>query len=134
LRRKFTQPVVKRLRGLLLRLRDGLLPKSAAGKAVNYWLKPWAALTRFAGDGELEIDNNRTERAIRPWAIGRSNWTFFGSPKGGRTAAVLMSFVCKLLGVDPFAWYHDVLSRIAEFPQQRLADLLRHRWLEASRV
>ena len=136
LREKFTLPVVKRLCALLLRLRDDLLPKSAAGKAVNYLLKHWTALTRFAGDGDLEIDNNRKERAIRPWAIGRSNWTFFGSPKGGRTAAVLMSFVatCKLLAVDPYAWCCDVLSRIADHPQQRLAELLPHRWLEAKEV
>lgn len=124
--------MVKRLRGLLLRLREDLLPKSAAGKAVNYLLKHWTALTRFAGDGDLEIDNNRTERAIRPWAIGRGNWTFFGSPKGGRTAAVLMSFVatCKLLAIDPYKWFCDVLSRIADHPQQKLADLLPHRWLD----
>ena len=55
----------------------------------------------------------------------------FGSPKGGRTAAVLMSFVatCKLLAIDPYKWFCDVLSRIADHPQQRLAELLPHRWL-----
>ncbi len=136
LRTTFAKPVVKRLRDLLDQLHQELLPKSAAGKAVNYLLKHWPALTRFASNGDLPIDNNRTERAIRPWAIGRNNWTFFGSPRGGETAAVLMSFVasCKLVGVDPYAWFSDVLTRIADSSQARLAELLPHRWKIASRV
>jgi transposase len=133
LRAKFSKPIVKRLRKALEHLRDEMLPKSAAGKAVNYLLRHWTALTRFASDGDVPIDNNRTERAIRPWAIGRNNWTFFGSPRGGKTAAVLMSFVssCKLQGVDPYEWFCDVLTRIADHPQSRLAELLPDRWKTA---
>ena len=63
-------------------------------------------------------------------AVGRSNWTFFGSDQGGRTAAVLRSFVasCKRAGVEPFAWFKDVLSRIGSHPINRLAELLPHNW------
>ena len=63
-------------------------------------------------------------------AVGRNNWTFFGSDEGGRTAAVLMSFIasCKRCRVEPFAWFHDVLSRIATHPVNRLAELLPHNW------
>src|ERR1700682_3531342 len=73
-----------------------------------------------------QIDNGATERANRDVAIGRGNWTFFGSDAGGRTAAILMSFIatCKRCGVEPFAWFRDVLSRIATHPMHRLPGLL----------
>jgi hypothetical protein len=66
-------------------------------------------------------------------AIGRNNWTFFGSDNGGRTAAILMSLIatCKRCGVEPFAWFRDVLSRIATHPVHRLAELLPHNWKPA---
>ena len=66
-----------------------VLPKSPEGRAVRYTLKNWTALTRYCEDGDLEIDNNATERAIRGVAVGRNNWMFFGSDQGGKTAAVL---------------------------------------------
>jgi transposase len=95
-------------------LQQEVLPKSPAGAAVRYALNQWEALTRFLGDGDLEIDNGATERANRDIALGRGNWTFFGSDTGGKTAAVLRSFVasCKRCGVEPFAWFRHVLSRI----------------------
>jgi hypothetical protein len=63
--------------------------------------------------------------------IGRNNWTFFGSDDGGKTAAILRSFVtsCELAKVDPFAWFRDVLGRIAEYPVKRIEELLPHRWV-----
>jgi len=87
-------------------------------------------LTRFLEDGELEIDNGATERANRDIALGRGNWTFFGSDTGGKTAAVLRSFIgsCKRCGVEPFAWFQDVLSRIPEQSITRLSELLPHNW------
>jgi hypothetical protein len=65
--------------------------------------------------------------------VGRNNWTFFGGDRGGRTAAILRSFVasCELAKVDPFAWFHDVLSRIAAHPIPKLEELLPHRWAQA---
>jgi transposase len=78
----------------------------------------------------LEIDNGATERATRDIAIGRGNWTFFGSDNGGKTAAVLRSFIatCKRCGVEPFAWFRDVLSRIAQQSITRLSELLPQNW------
>ena len=61
-----------------------LLPKSEAGQAVAYALKNWVALTRYLEDGELSIDNNHTERSLRGIAVGRHNWTFVGSDRGGQ--------------------------------------------------
>ena len=119
-----------KLHAYLLRLREDVLPRSPAARAVRYALNQWDALTRFLQDGDLEIDNGATERANRDIAIGRGNWTFFGSDEGGRTAAVLMSFTasCKRCGIEPFAWFCDVLSRLATHPVNRLTELLPHNW------
>jgi transposase len=130
LRKRLAAPILTKLNGYLLKIQDEVLPKSPAGKAVRYALNQWEALSRYLDDGELEIDHGATERANRAIAIGRANWTFFGSDNGGRTPAVLMSFIamCKRCGVEPFAWFRDVLSRIAAHPVHRLAELLPHNW------
>ena len=98
-------------------IREQVLPKSESGQAIAYTLKNWTALTRYCGNGDLAIDNNGTERSLRCFAVGRSNWTFFGSDTGGRTAAVLRSFVtsCELVKIDPQSigvgqYQHDVLQ------------------------
>ena len=110
-----------------------MLPKSPEGRAVRYTLKNWTALTRYCDDGDLAIDNNATERAIRGVAVGRANWTFFGSDEGGKTAAVLRTVVasCQRAGVDPFLWLKDVLSRVATHPITRITELLPHNWAPA---
>lgn len=130
LRRRLSAPVMARLHAYLLEIREEVLPKSPAAQAVRYALNQWDALTRFLADGDLEIDNGATERVNRDIALGRTNWTFFGSDQGGKTAAVLMSFIasCKRCRVEPFAWFRDVLSRIATYPVHRLAELLPHNW------
>ena len=94
------------------------------------WATNWTALTRFCDDGDLEVDNNHAERAIRSVAVGRNNWVFIGSDRGGRTAAVLRSFLasCQRVGVDPSAWLKDTLSRIATHPINRITELLPHNW------
>ena len=129
-RKQLSAPVIAKLHQYLLEIHDEVLPKSPAGKAVRYALNQWGALTRFLEDGDLEIDNGATERANRGIAIGRNNWVFFGSDAGGKTAAVLLSFIatCKRNTVEPFAWFRDVLSRIATHPVNRLAELLPHNW------
>jgi len=130
LRQRLSAPVMAKLHAYLLRIGEEVLPKSPGARAVRYALNQWDALTRFLEDGDLEIDNGATERANRDIAIGRTNWTFFGSDEGGNTAAVLMSFIatCKRCRVEPFAWFRDVLSRIATYPVHRLAELLPHNW------
>ena len=128
-----SRPILDKLRDYLLEIQAEVLPKSPEGRAVRYTLKNWTALTRYCEDGDLEIDNNATERAIRGVAVGRNNWTFFGSDQGGHTAAVLRSFVasCQRAEVEPFAWFKDVLSRIAAHPITRLVELLPHNWAPA---
>ena len=128
-----SRPILDKLHQYLLEIEAEVLPKSPEGRAVRYTLKNWAALTRYCDDGDLEIDNNATERAIRGIAVGRANWTFFGSDAGGKTAAVLRSLVasCQRVGIDPFVWLKDVLSRIASHPISRIAELLPHNWAPA---
>jgi transposase len=130
LRQRLSAPLMEKLRGYLEKIRGELLPKSPGARAVRYALNQWDALTRFLEDGDLEIDNGASERPNRGVAVGRGNWTFFGSDRGGGTAAVLLSFIatCKRCGVEPFAWFRDVLTRIATHPVNRLAELLPHNW------
>jgi transposase len=130
LRKLQSIPILIKLRDYLFEIQAEILPKSPEGRAVRYALKNWMALTRYCEDGDLVIDNNATERAIRGVAVGRNNWMFFGSDEGGRTAAVLRSFVasCQRAGVDPFAWFKDVLGRIGNHLVKKLAQLLPHNW------
>jgi transposase len=133
LREQASKPVLDQLEVYLLKIGEQLLPKSDTGQAVSYVQKNWKALTRYLEDGDLPIDNNHTERSLRGLAIGRNNWTFFGSDRGGTTMAILRSFVasCELLKVDPFEWFRDVLSRISMHSIQQLDQLLPHAWAAA---
>ncbi len=100
--------------------------KSGATEAIRYAITRWEALSRFIDDGTIEIDNNAAERSIRPIALGRKNWLFAGSDKGGERAASILSLIetAKLNGVDPEAYLRVVLTRIADHPINRIADLL----------
>ena len=102
LRQRVSARLMEKLHHYLLELQPEVLPKSPSGAAVRYALNQWEALRRFLEDGDLEIDNGATERANRDIALGRNNWTFFGSDNSGKTAAVLRSFVasCKRCGVE----------------------------------
>lgn len=110
--------------------RAEVLPKSPIGKAVHYALEQWTALTRYLDDGRLEIDNNRTERALRGVGLGRKNWTFAGSDAGGEHAATIYSVIesAKRHGLDPFAYLRDVLIRVWTLPQNQIDELLPDRW------
>ena len=132
-RQRWAKPVLETLYELLVRQRDRVLPKSPEGMAINYTLGNWAALCRYIEDGDLAIDNNGAERSLRGVVVGRQNWLFFGSDGGGETAAVLRSFLvsCQQAGIEPYSYMCDVLRRIADFPIQRIAELLPMNWKTA---
>jgi transposase len=110
-----------------------VLPKSPMGEAIGYCLNNWQALERYVLDGRLAIDNNAAENALRPIVLGRKNWLFAGSDNGGRTGAVLASLVasCKRHGIDPYAYLHDLLTRIAATPVSQLDQFLPDQWKAA---
>lgn len=91
-----------------------ILPKSPIRSAFTYTLNQWAALNRYLEQGYLSFDNNVAERLVKIPAIGRKNYLFVGSPRGGRGAAVLYSLVssAKANGVEPFAWLRDLFTRL----------------------
>jgi len=130
LRQRYAVPVLEHFQQHLERVRLCVLPKSPEAIAVGYALSNWEALCRYTQDGDLEIDNNAAERSLRGVAVGRKNWMFFGSDGGGRTAAVLTSFIasCQRLKIDPWAYLRDVLGRIADHPVHALDELLPANW------
>jgi transposase len=133
LRQEKSVPLLASLGDWLREQRLQVLPKSPIAAALNYVWNQWEALNRYTTDGDLHIDNNLSERTLKLIGMGRINWLFLGSDKGGQTAAVLFSFTatCKHLGLDSFAYLRDVLARLPTQPLERLDDLLPHRWQAA---
>ena len=107
-------PILARIRARMDALLPGTPPDSKLAKALKYTDGIWSRLIAYAKDGRLPIDNNPAEQMIRPIAIGRNNWLFFGSERGGRAAANLMSLIatCKRAQVEPFAYLCDVFRRL----------------------
>jgi transposase len=110
-----------------------VLPKSPMGQAITYALNQWDALCVYTTDGDLDIDNNASENALRRVAVSRKNWLFCGSDNGGTTAAVLFSFIaaCQRHAINAFDYLRDVLTRIAAHNSNHLAELLPNRWQPA---
>jgi transposase len=132
LRNERSRPIFDKLHTWLEAELPKVLPKSPIGEAIQYALNHWEALKRPLEAGFLELDNGASERAFKPVALGRKNWLFAGSDKGGETAAVLMSLcmTCKELEIDPQAYLRDVLDRISTHPARRIEELLPDRWQE----
>jgi transposase len=136
MRRERTLPKIREFADWLDAQAILVLPKSPIAQAINYARNHWQALLRFTEHGFLNIDNNASERAMRPAALGRKNYLFAGSDEGGRTTAVLYTLTqtCRRHGIDPFAYLQDVLTRLPKGDFQELADLFPHRWAAAQRA
>jgi hypothetical protein len=95
--------------------------------AADYALSNWSQLGVYLEDGRPEVDNNLIENRIRPAAIGKKNWLFFGGADAGQRSAILYTIVecCRRRGLDPLAYLRDVLSRLPAIPTGRSKTLLR---------
>src|SRR5204863_5245629 len=129
-RQELSAPLVADLKAWMREQRAKLSRGNDVAKAMDYMLKRWNAFTRFLDDGRICLSNNAAERALRCIALGRRNWTFCGSDRGGERAAAIYTLIAsaKLNDIDPEAWLADVLRRINDHPASRLPELLPWNW------
>jgi transposase len=130
LRKLRSEPLLAALKEKVVGLRKQVLPQSAAGKAANYALGQWERLIVYATRGEVEIDNNWCENAMRPIALGRKNWLHIGSEEAGPRIAAISSVLatCKRLTVNARDYLIDVLPKIPSWPANRVAELTPMAW------
>ena len=123
--------LINKIKGRLL---DGkILPKSKLKEAMGYFCSLIPYLKNYTEHAFARLDNNIAERAVRPLAIGRKNWLFFGSPDGGEAGAILFSLVqtCRGMGINPREYLEDIMRRIMFHSNQKLYELLPDNWLES---
>jgi len=108
------KPALEELHDYLTAVQPRTLPKSPLGQAVSYTLNQWPKLITYLQDGRLENNNNRSERAIKPFAIGRKGWLFADSVAGAEAAATIFSMVetCKYHRVEAYDWFKYALQQI----------------------
>jgi hypothetical protein len=125
-RQEQSKPLTDKLHTWMLEQLATLSKKSTTADAIRYALNQWQALTRFLDDGQIEIDNNAAERALRSVAVGRKNYLFLGSDKGGDRAATLYSLLgtAKLNDINPEKYLTHVLSVIADHKVNKVDELL----------
>ncbi|BBO99687.1 IS66 family transposase [Sulfuriferula nivalis] len=114
LRQTQAKPLLGELHDWLIQTRVKVADGSGTARALDYSIKRWPALIRYADSGILPIDNNPVENAIRPIAIGKKNWLFAGSERAGKRAAAIQSLLAtaKLNGLEPYAWLKDTLEKL----------------------
>jgi len=110
-RQQSSVPVLAELQAWLQKTQPLVTPRSALGTALAYMGNLWSRLTRYTERGDLPIDNNRCENAIRPFVIGRKAWLFSDTPAGAHASAVIYSLVqtAKANGLEPYTWLRQVL-------------------------
>jgi transposase len=129
-RQQHAKPLLTALHAWLQAQRSQITDGTASARAFDYTLKRWPALVRYADNSLLPMDNNQVENQIRPWALGRKNWLFVGSPNAAQRAADIMSLIqtAKLNGIEPLAYLTDVLTRLPTHLNRCIDELLPTRW------
>ena len=112
-RKKYAEPILEKLEKWLEQNRYSYRPVSPMGKAIGYAYTRWAGLSAYTLHGQMEIDNNLVENAVRPLAIGRKNYLFAGSHNAAEMTAAMYSFMasCKKNNLNEFDWLKDVFER-----------------------
>lgn len=114
IRQEKSKSILEDLKKYLEEKRSGVPPKSGLGMAISYTLNNWTGLMMYLEDGRLDIDNNRTERIAKPFAVGRKNWLFSDSVNGAHASANLYSLIetCKVHEIEPYAYLRHALTEI----------------------
>ena len=130
LRQEKSRQAMQDLRAWLEAEQPKHLPKGPMGEAITYALNQWGPLTRFLDNARLPVDNNGSERALRPAALGRKNYLFVGHDQAGQNIAGLYSLIAtrEVNGVNPFEYLSDVLPQLGSHPASRIDELLPHTW------
>lgn len=135
IRREKEEPVIdeliKNIKDLLVI--GKLLPKSKFREALGYFYGLIPHLKNYINHPWARLDNNVAERAVRPLAVGRKNWLFVGSPKGGESAAVIFSLIqtCRALKINPRDYLEDIFRKIMGYPHSKIEDLLPDNWAKS---
>ena len=130
MRQERVAPLVCGFEAWMREQRKALSRHDPVAQAINYLLNDWDGFTTFLTDGRICLTNNAAERQMRGVARGRKAWLFVGSDRGGDRAAMMFTLIatCTLNDADPLVWLTDVLTRIADLPQNRLQELLPWHW------
>ena len=130
-------PICRRIHRILQRwyIKRRFLPKSTMGQAVGYALGQWESLQVYLREPEIEIDNNLVENAIRPTALGKKNWLFFGDADAGERSAIIYSIIesCRRYGIEPYTYLHDVLTRLPSMTNRQVKDIVPKAWAAATK-
>lgn len=123
-----SRPIMEAFLAWLKQQSPRVLPKSAFGKAISYCRNQWDKLEAFLKDGRLELDNNRSERSIKPFVIGRKNWLFSNTPRGAKASATIYSIIetAKENGLNPHSYLQFLFERLPnlDIKDQRAMDAL----------
>lgn len=132
LRQREAKPIFMEVGQLIATMGRDVLPKSPLGRALNYAQNQWPAMARYLEVAQAELDNNSTEHSLRGVVLGRRNWLHVGQEAGGEKAANLFSLMitCKRLGVEPYAYLHDILRRLPSHPNKDIWQLTPRGWKE----
>lgn len=132
LRQREAKPIFMDVGQLIATMRKDVLPKSPLGRALSYAENQWPAMARYLEVPQAELDNNSTEHSLRGVVLGRRNWLHVGQEAGGEKAANLFSLMitCKRLGVEPYAYLHDILRRLPTHPNKDIWQLTPRGWKE----
>jgi len=130
LRQRDAKPIFLDVGQLIATMRKDVLPKSPLGKALSYAENQWPAMARYLEVPSAELDNNSIEHSLRGVVLGRRNWLHVGQEAGGEKAANLFSLMitCKRLGVEPYAYLHDILRRLPSHPNKDIWQLTPRGW------
>jgi hypothetical protein len=117
-RQQKARPLLDQFKAWLDKSVNQVPPKSAVGKAIAYSLGQWEKLERYLENGHLQIDNNRAERTIKPFVIGRKNWLFANTTNGANASAVLYSLIetAKANGLTPFDYLKILMEELPKNP------------------